>query len=257
MNNSSAKYFEITGTGLKIIAMITMVIDHFAGGLFEYWVLHNKGAMSAETFEGFHFACKLMRGVGRMAFPIYCYLLVEGFLHTKNVKKYALRLGAIAVLSEVPFDYLFRRKLFFLEYNNVIWDLLIALGCLYAYSLIEKRKFDIVMEYVAKLSVMALGMVLTFFMYLDYAEAGVCCVSIMYFFHSFDKEREILGFSLGVASLALFSSESEMWALFMVIPLYLYNGRRGRDSKAIRTFFYLFYPAHIAVFAVVAYLLKI
>lgn len=257
MNKSSEKYFGITGTGLKVIAMISMVIDHLAGGLFEYWIVKNMDSMSAATFANYHFAYKCMRGIGRMAFPIYCYLLVEGFLHTKNVKKYASRLAIIAVLSEIPFDYLFRRKLIFWEFNNVIWDLLISLGCLYAYSLIEKRKFNFTMEYVAKLSVMALGMTLAYFTYLDYAEAGVCCVSIMYVLHSFDKEREMLAFSLGVASLALFSNPSEMWALFMLIPIFYYDGRRGADNAALRTFFYLFYPAHIVLIGLVAYLLKI
>ena len=79
---------ELTGTQLKVIALVTMIIDHIGVVLLEpnsvvYWVA---------------------RSIGRLAFPIYCFLLVEGFIHTRNVKKYLGRLLLFAVISEIPFD---------------------------------------------------------------------------------------------------------------------------------------------------------
>ena len=86
--------FEITGTGLKFIAVITMLIDHIAVGIVANMV---RAGLEPFSFIQTIDLYRLMRNIGRMAFPIYCFMLVEGFIHTRNVKKYALRLLFIAV----------------------------------------------------------------------------------------------------------------------------------------------------------------
>ena len=106
----------ISGSTLKIIAVVTMLIDHIGGIILARYIMAS-GYMdvaasgdinvinawlteNSTLFTGY----TIMRYIGRIAFPIYCFLLVEGFQRTGNVKKYAMRLGAFALISEVPFD---------------------------------------------------------------------------------------------------------------------------------------------------------
>jgi hypothetical protein len=77
----------MSGLALKIVALSTMIIDHY-GAIFQNDII-------------------IFRIIGRLAFPIYCFLLVEGYYHTSNVKKYAARLLVFAFISEIPFDLAF------------------------------------------------------------------------------------------------------------------------------------------------------
>ena len=251
------KSFEITGTGLKLIAVITMFIDHIGAGLLEVWLTNNVNNIPQELYGQVFLVDAILRSIGRMAFPIYCYMLVEGFLHTRNIKKYALRLFAIAVLSEVPFDYLFRRSLFDLNYNNVLWTLLLGLAVLYTYSLIDNLEINVYAKYAGRILVMFAGMGLAYFAHLDYKMAGVTCISVMYYLNGPTKKQRLLSFGMGVLMLTMMSSVLEVFAFLMLIPIAHYDGKRGADSVALRRFFYFFYPAHIVFLGLVAYVLKI
>ena len=95
---------------LKITALITMIIDHY-GAIFQGNII-------------------IYRIIGRLAFPIYCFLLVEGYTHTSNIKKYASRLIAFAIISEIPFDLAFFGKIGF-EHQNIFFTLFIGLAAIY------------------------------------------------------------------------------------------------------------------------------
>ena len=251
------KSFEITGTGLKLIAVITMFIDHIGAGLLEVWLTNNASVISQELYDKVFLVDAVLRSIGRMAFPIYCYMLVEGFIHTRNLKKYAIRLLTIAVISEVPFDYLFRRSFFDLNYNNVLWTLLLGLGVLYAYSLIDGLDINVYAIYACRILVMFAGMGIAYFAHLDYKMAGVTCISVMYYLNGPTKKQRLVSFGMGVLMLTLMSSVLEVFAFLMLIPVSCYYGKRGADSVALRRFFYLFYPAHIILLGLVAFVLKI
>ena len=128
----------ITGTGLKIFAVVSMFIDHLAAILInDYLATQIPGGMSKESLEAWlaqnHSAAMMrnlmyaMRGIGRFAFPLYAFMLVEGFLHTRSVKKYALRLGIFALISEPFFDLGFHGQLYYPKYQNVFFTLLFGL----------------------------------------------------------------------------------------------------------------------------------
>ena len=99
-----SRYQRMDGTVLKLIACLSMFIDHL-------------GAVCFSGMMGF-------RIIGRLAFPIYCFLLVEGAVHTHDMKKYILRMGIFALISEVPFDLAFYHRLVYTEHQNVFlpWD---------------------------------------------------------------------------------------------------------------------------------------
>lgn len=92
---------EIAGSALKIIALVTMLIDHIAATLLLELIRDGIGGKALIDVYW------VMRSVGRMAFPIYCFLLVEGFKYTSDRTKYALRLVCFAAISEIPFDMAF------------------------------------------------------------------------------------------------------------------------------------------------------
>lgn len=128
----------IPGSTIKIIAVAAMLIDHVAAGLLTR-VLIRRGVLglrymgervrSAWMAENglLLYGMEAMRAIGRLGFPIFCFLLVEGFQKTRNRRKYALRLGLFALVSEVPFDLAFNGKVLELHYQNVYFTLLIGL----------------------------------------------------------------------------------------------------------------------------------
>lgn len=246
------KRLEITGTTLKFIAVITMLIDHIAAGLLATNVLF-VNAMNSSDWSREFIIYKSMRAIGRMAFPIYCYMLVEGYFHTKNIKKYGARLLAVAVISEVPFDLLFRREIFTFKYNNVLWELLLGLVTIWLIDCLKKKDFSNIVKGVPSATVSYLAQIIVFLASagiseltnLDYGVAGITCILMMYVYYGPDRKNVLKGFSLGVLMLTIASSTLEVFAFLMLIPMYFYKGARGRDSKALRLFFYLFYPAHI------------
>ncbi len=254
------KRLEVTGTGLKVIAVVTMLIDHIAfaaqvNGIFDYYypVLMAKGINPQLLYW-------IMRGIGRLAFPIYCYLLVEGFFYSRNLLKYGLRLFATAIFAEIPFDLVLKRQIFDFTSNNVLWELLLGLIVLYVIKSIQNWKEPFaksnrstqVAKVVAVVTAIALGMILAQVLGLDYGYTGIACIVTMYLMHSAtDKARSIKGFIYGVIWLTALSSVLEIVALIDVVPLFNYQGRRGRDSKALRWFFYLFYPVHLCVLYIV------
>ena len=143
----------IPGSTLKIVAMVAMLIDHI-GGVVISRMLMSTGLNALDSTNtdavmewvsvnsDVYGAYVLCRMIGRIAFPIFCFLLVEGFIHTSDVKKYAIRLGAFALLSEVPFDLAFQSKILEFAYQNVFFTLFIGFVTLIAYKKVEEREFQ-------------------------------------------------------------------------------------------------------------------
>ena len=143
---------NFNGYHLKMIALITMCIDHIAAVLI--WRVYAAsyqltGSMLvsdnlvdkiivwvSKNQDVVYNVYECMRYIGRMAFPIYCFLLVEGFLHTRSVTKYAARLAAFALISEIPFDLAIDGNWWTLEYSNVFFTLVLGLLAIWALSFV-------------------------------------------------------------------------------------------------------------------------
>lgn len=93
---------SLSGTALKRIACLSMLIDHIGAALLENGLFRQNAVWQGGVRLDF-----VMRMAGRLAFPIYCFLLVEGFVHTHDFRKYVLRMLGFALLSEFPFDWAF------------------------------------------------------------------------------------------------------------------------------------------------------
>ncbi len=205
---------------IKIIALITMMIDHY-------------GAI-------FHSDISLYRIIGRLAFPIYCFLLVEGFTHTKNVKKYGERLFIFALISEPPFDLAFYGALG-IQHQNIFFTLFIGLVAMY---FMEKYGTSL-----KGLIILYLGGILATFLAVDYSFVGIIYIMSFYFTRNLPKERR-----LPLVALILFISNLltmgflQHYALLALPIMYFYNGEPGPKHKSIQLLFYALYPLHLLVY---------
>lgn len=140
----------ISGSTLKLIAIITMLIDHTAATILDrFLIVKGVNSLDANDIQGIndflqkygslYYLDTAMRLIGRLGFPIFCFLLIEGFLHTHNVWKYALRLGIFSLISEIPFDLAIYGKAFYFNSQNVFFTLLIGLLVIYAIQTITEK----------------------------------------------------------------------------------------------------------------------
>lgn len=238
----------LSGTALKMIACITMLIDHIGASCIEAGLLLpelEKGEVSGGALDQLSLfqLDRVLRFTGRLAFPIFCFLLVEGFVHTHDVKKYVRRLFLFALISEVPFDLAFFRTPFALDHQNVYWTL--ALGVLAMAGLKHYEKPNGSVSWKGLLC--AAGCTLAALLACtDYDGIGVLILCALYLTRADRKYQCIVG-------AVLFAWERTAPLAFVL--LWFYNGQRGRCTPAMQKVFYWFYPVHLSVLAAVTNLI--
>lgn len=220
----------INGFLLKLIAILTMLIDHIGAVLYPDQMI--------------------FRYIGRIAFPIFVFLIVEGFYHTRNIRKYELRLLVFAFISEIPYDLAFNDAVLEFQSQNVFFTLFLGLLMMDLMKKVKEQHWKSILILV--IFVVAAALLKT-----DYDAGGILLV---YFFYRFRSQPIITYAALGGISLFIFGPV-ECWSLLAVIPLLLYNGERGfrQDGKIygggadgagavfIKYLFYVFYPAHLLI----------
>ena len=167
----------LSGSALKMIAIATMLIDHIAATVI----------IRVLKFGGYNDSLyqlyRVMRNIGRIAFPIFCFLLVEGFMHTRDREKYALRLGCFAAISEIPFDLAFNGKILEVGYQNVFFTLLLGLLTMMAYdSVMKQSRFSVWKRTGLSTLAILVGMFAAEFLSTDYGALGVLCIMVFYLF---------------------------------------------------------------------------
>lgn len=225
---------RLNANTLKIIAMVTMFIDHLGATLVFAYVLNLQG----EARQDWYSIYKVMRGIGRLAFPIYCFFIVEGLKHTSNVKKYIIRLLTFAVISEISFDYAFEGELT-LDYQNVFFTLTLGLVCILGVREAERRIPQNIMSILCKTGIIAAGAFLGNLLNTDYGGFGVLIIAVLYLF----REKREIQCIVGAVGFAW-----EVTAPLSFLLLYFYNGERG--PKINKYLFYAFYPVHLTILAV-------
>lgn len=132
---------KVSGSTLKMVGVITMFIDHL--GLAVIGRMIRSGGQP----DYLHSVYSVMRWIGRLAFPIFCFLLVEGFARTRNRAKYLLRLGIFALISEVPYDLAFRATVLEFDHQNVYFTLFLGLLSLCAYVWLERQRLPVLVRW--------------------------------------------------------------------------------------------------------------
>lgn len=231
---------ETTSFSLHMMGMVFMLCDHLWGTSF---VNHDV------------FTC-----IGRLTFPIYAFLIVEGYFHTGNFRKYMKRLFLFAVLSEIPFNLMMASSLFFPLHQNVLWSFLISLGLIHWNEKTkEKTAWKRILVGICTLCIAYIGGIITF---VDYYNAGILMVLTFYFFRGkkwwnylgqllcmWYVNFELLGGFVYEISLfgSTFSIARQGIALLSLIPIWLYHGKQGYHNKKFQYACYLFYPVHMLI----------
>lgn len=211
----------MTSTGLKLIALITMIIDHTGAILYP-------GEIT-------------LRIMGRIAFPIYCFLLIEGYHHTKNIKRYGWRLFVFALISEVPFDYAFNGKLDF-SHQNIFFTL--WLGLLFIFMMDHYIKIN---PTIAIIGMMAAIFFAEFFN-TDYGILGIIYIVIFYIGSKIPGiSKPIFLFIMLYIFSATLSFGIQYYAILSVPLIALYNGKKGSLGSFMKYGFYVAYPLHLAI----------
>lgn len=225
----------ISGSTIKIIAVAAMLIDHIAAVVL---IRQIRVDYYGSIASGLHICYTVMRLIGRLGFPIFCFLLVEGFQKTRSVAKYAFRLGLFALISEIPFDLALKNTPLEFGYQNVYFTLFFGLLALWAFDYFEKIGMSGLTRILFSAAALALCMGAAHFMQTDYGAMGVLTIAAMYVF----RKEKLLSMLAGCVVLTIMDL-SELTAFFALIPIALYNGSRGLKMKY---FFYGFYPVHLA-----------
>lgn len=229
----------ISSFALHMLAMLLMLCDHLWATLLP--------------------AQEWLTCIGRAAFPIFAFMITEGYFHTSNVRKYILRLSLFAVISEVPFNLIYGSCVVYPFHQNVLWTFVLALLLI---VLIEKAKARQKMWLIVFTCVGAVvaGFLIGSITMVDYYGAGVVTVLMFYFFHGrawwcfagqlicmYILNVQLLGgyyYSIQIGGYQ-FPLVQQGLALLALIPIWMYNGRQGYHSKGFQYLCYAFYPVHL------------
>ena len=240
----------LSGNQMKLFAAVSMTLDHI-GYLLEAVVLPTMSGTGASC-EALRLFARALRMVGRAAFPIFAFLLVEGFFHTRDRAKYGLRLAAFAVLSEAPFDWLESGRVPNWGVQNVFVTLFLGFLMMELFERLKRRipgqnTFNDYRNplFFAQAAVAVLIGGVSWLARGDYDYAGILLIAMCYWLRWTPAALCVTG----AAWLALM--EPRLYYLPGIIPgflvIHLYNGARGAWKG--KYFFYLFYPLHMAALA--------
>lgn len=239
---------ETTSMSLHIMAMIFMLCDHLWGTIVpgNDWL-----------------TC-----IGRVAFPIFAFMIVEGYFHTSNLKKYVRRLLIFAILSEIPFNLAMGSSVFYPVHQNVLWSFLIAIGLIH-WNEKTRATGKIWKQIMVGVCTVILGYIVGLITMVDFYHAGILTVLVFYFFRQkkwwsylgqfvclWYINAEMLGgfgYELQFGGNTYFLARQSL-ALLALIPIWMYRGKQGYHSKWLQYVYYAFYPVHLLVLGILKFL---
>ena len=228
MNMTLKPAFGLSGSALKVIAMISMVIDHIALYLMEH------GTVLYET----------MRCVGRIAFPVFALLIAEGFIHTRSRYRYFFTLLGFAVISEIPWYLLNGAD----GTHNVMFTLALGVATLMVLENLLQR--SMVLEFFWTLGMAGLASWLG----VDYEWRGIIIIVIFYIFHSLTNNKTNIHIKLIICYIIM-AHYGIIGTILATIIISFYNQSRGWIEKnKWKYMFYIFYPLHLII---LSYLLSL
>lgn len=235
----------LNSNALKVITMILMLLDHMWGTIIpgNQW----------------------MTLVGRMAFPIFAFLIVEGYIHTSDYKKYIKRLLIFGLLSEIPFNLIYTGSIIFPFHQNVLFTLVLGLLIIHEIDKIKNNK-EIKLRVKSILKIL-LFLLITIIGFVDYGITGVLTIVIFYLFREFKFAWLGQLISLILLYIVFFKGQSIIINIFnyeyflpiqgmgvlSLILIWLYNGKKGNNSKLLKYIFYSFYPVHMLMLYLIYY----
>lgn len=235
---------ETTSFSLHVMAMLFMLCDHLWGTIVRGndWL-----------------TC-----IGRVSFPLFAFMIVEGYFHTKNLKNYVHRLLLFAVLSEIPFNLAMGSRIIYPIHQNILWCFLMAIGLIHWNEKVkEKQIWKRVLVGMASVGIGYMAGLITF---VDFYQAGVLTVLVFYFFRGnkvwcclgqllclYYINFEMLGglaYEINILGQTQFIAR-QGFALLALLPIWLYRGKQGYHCKLLQYGYYAFYPLHLLILGMI------
>ncbi|MCR4788993.1 MAG: conjugal transfer protein TraX [Lachnospiraceae bacterium] len=243
-----------SGAFLKHIAIITMIIDHIGYGIVERCFMFRGLSPAIDKLY------MLLREIGRLAFPLFAFLIVEGAIHTSNRLRYFLSLVLFGIISEIPFNLFFSDTILYPKYQNVYITLALGLLGIYIYDLLKKAGLGMIFP-IAFIGLLIAG----FFLRADYGATGIILIFLMYRLRAKPMTIMILGLLVMTflnttegLLLDLIDKIPVIWTQYYIeyLPIEIpsliafmliadYNGQRGRQIP--KYLYYIIYPAHLLI----------
>ena len=237
----------LSASALKIIAMVCMLCDHIWATL--------------------PYAPMLLTALGRVAFPIFAFLMAEGHAHTRDIRRYRKRLLLLAVVTEIPFNLMCSGSVIYPFHQNVIWTFLLSSLCVDMIRQAQEQKTAVAILKAAAMTLV--GYLTGYILFVDYHGEGVLMVLIFWllrgsrWYHRLGQAAclywinvEMLKGQMLLLPLAGKTVEVPLQglALLALIPIWLYRGKQGYHSKVLQYVFYAFYPVHLLILGLLKFL---
>ena len=229
-------YQILSGAQLKYIAFISMLIDHTNNALITP-MLNGKGTLL--------YISNIFSVLGRIAFPIFMFFLIEGFFKTRSRKKYLASLLIFGLISEVPFDMFVSRTFFEPNWNNMMFTLALCLGVIWLIDSLRAKLKSTLLWFITSLPILGISCFIAAQLSLDYDYHAILVAYIFYIF----RKKPIIGAGLGYISII-----KELWYILGFGLTLTYNGDRGRQYKWLN---YAFYPVHLLILGILRFYLNI
>lgn len=230
---------------LKIIACAAMLVDHIGYGILHNYLLVHGMDMDPAAYTDLQTAYEICQGVGRTAFPIFCFFIVEGFMHTRSIVKYAVRLAVFAVISEVPFDLGLFGVYTKWGHQNVILTFFITILMLSVirFFLNGIPGLSVFVRWLAVICAIITFADIAVVLKTDYSWKCMLLAAVLYL----AREMGALRYVAGAAAMSW-----EKYAPISFLLLYFYDPEvRPRFKYA----FYVFYPLHLMIIYLVGRLI--
>lgn len=230
-----AAFYGFSISAYKRIAMLSMLVDHVAAVVLKGYMAVGLRSFSEDRLARWWRIYEGMRFLGRMAFPLFVFCLVEGFFHTRSRERYAARLLLLACLSEIPFDLSLYGSVITWQKQNVMFTLLFCLLTLWGMEAANRlqKGYPLATIGLQALAV-ALGAGIAFWFRCDYSYKGILLAVIFYLFHGYRWAAAAGGYAVNMWW------EVNSFPAFLLLPFY--SGKKGKKSGHG---LYLFYPVHL------------
>ena len=233
--NKPKSIFCLSGNMLKLIALVSMTVDHIG-----YFLMPTN---------------MTLRIIGRLAFPIFAYMIAEGCRYTRNKARHIITMSIFALVSQIVFSMATKTL-----YLNIFVTFALSISLIFAYDYLTKKKTPVsfIIFLLVVLSVIFISEGLALILpkslgyYVDYGTIGILCPFLVYI--GFNRPTKLALCALGLIFLSLTGVYIQWFCLLALIPLALYSGKRGKIN--MKYLFYLYYPLHIGVIYLILVLLR-
>lgn len=233
---------NVYGSTLKWFAIATMFLDHLSAFILMPYFHVSYSFLDIDSYvivlamkDYPALFCLALRLIGRLAFPIFCFLLVEGIEHTHSKLLYLRNLIIAGIISEIPYNLCMTGTTEYIQGQNVMWTLAIGAALCAGIQFVEREKQPLAIKWAFIVSLTLIAMAIAKFCCTDYGAYGIFFIALLFILRKVRKIQCAVG---GIVAMSQYAT-----ACFAFIPIYFYNGMRGRQMKWL---FYAFYPAHLA-----------